>query len=118
LSIKLNINFRKRSPRQELPSLQPEKSQATPAMTERMSNPMFGDRVKSPTATAMGGIPSDLVKSRIPSPKVHPAPQPPAWPNSASSTRMKKLSWGDDKVLNNKFWSSMSFFDTMENAPL
>ncbi|KAJ3655050.1 hypothetical protein Zmor_014194 [Zophobas morio] len=88
----------KRSPRQELPSLQPEKSQATPAMTERMSNPMFGDRVKTHTASAMGGIPSDLVKSRIPSPKVHPAPQPPGWPSSASSSRTKKLSWGDDKT--------------------
>ncbi|XP_015835493.1 protocadherin beta-12 [Tribolium castaneum] len=88
----------KRNPRQELPTLQPEKAQGTPAVAERMSNPMFGDRVKSPMATAMGGIPSDLVKSRIPSPKVHPAPQPPAWPSSTSSTRTKKLSWGDDKT--------------------
>lgn len=67
---------------------------------------MFGDRtiasIRSPTATAMGGIPSD-VKSRIPSPKVHPAPQPPIWPQSASSARVKKLSWGDDKVFINLF---------------
>lgn len=64
-----------------------------------MSNPMFGDRVVTPTASAMGGIPSDVAKARIPSPKVHPAPQPPIWPSS--STRVKKLSWGDDKVLVN-----------------
>lgn len=71
-----------------------------------MNNPMFGDKSKSPTATAMGGIPSDL-KSRIPSPKVHPAPQPPAWPQSATSSRVKKLSWGDDKVKNEKRLNSI-----------
>lgn len=51
-----------------------------------------------PTATAMGGIPSEI-KSKLPSPKVHPAPQPPLlWPANASVSRVKKLSWGDDKV--------------------
>lgn len=53
---------------------------------------------RSPSASALGGIPSDP-KSRIPSPKVHPAPQPPVWPHSTIAGRVKKLSWGDDKVI-------------------
>lgn len=56
---------------------------------------MFGDCSRTPTATAMGGIPSDI-RSKIPSTKVHPAPQPPLW--ASDSSRAKKLSWGDDKV--------------------
>lgn len=105
------VTKRKRSPRQELPALQPEKSQDTPAMTERIKNPMFGDRTtSSPTATAMGGIPTELLKARIPSPKVHPAPLPPLWPQSSSSTRVKKLSWGDDKVLINSYFVEISVF--------
>lgn len=64
-----------------------------------MSNPVFGgDKARPGTAVAIGGIPSEP-KSRIPSPKVHPAPQPPVnvlWPTAAA--RVKKLSWGDDKV--------------------
>lgn len=81
-----------------MPTLTPEKAQSTPAMTEKISNPMFGDLNRPPTASAMGGIPSDVSKSRIPSPKVHPAPQPPNWPSAAVSTRVKKLSWNDDRV--------------------
>lgn len=59
---------------------------------------MFVDRIKkSPNANAFGGISNDP-KSRIPSSKVHPAPQPPIWPHSTIVGRVKKLSWGDDKV--------------------
>ncbi|XP_049822216.1 protocadherin Fat 3 isoform X2 [Aethina tumida] len=87
----------KRYPGQELQNSPTEKSGGNLG-PRKVSNPMFGDeRVASPTASAMGGIPSEL-KSRLPSPKVHPAPQPPMWPHSASSTRVKKLSWGDDKT--------------------
>lgn len=65
---------------------------------------MFTDRMRSPTATAMGGLPNDVIaKSRIPSPKVHPAPQPPVWPSTGLANRVKKLSWGDDKVLGCNF---------------
>lgn len=87
-----------------MPSLQHEKHHSTPTISERMNNPVFGDKAqRSPTATAMGGVPSE-VKTRIPSPKVHPAPQPPNWPQNASCSRVKKLSWGDDKVENqNKY---------------
>ncbi|KAF7275616.1 hypothetical protein GWI33_011495, partial [Rhynchophorus ferrugineus] len=58
------------------------------------NNPMFGTEKSSGsgTASAIGGLPSDS-KSRIPSSKVHPAPQPPMWPTTTS--RFKKLSWGD-----------------------
>ncbi|XP_066156678.1 cadherin EGF LAG seven-pass G-type receptor 2 [Euwallacea fornicatus] len=62
-----------------------------------VNNPVFGsDKSRSATAVALGGIPSN---KRIPSPKIHPAPQPPMgvlWPSAAS--RVKKLSWGDDKT--------------------
>ncbi|CAH1982954.1 unnamed protein product [Acanthoscelides obtectus] len=49
-------------------------------------------------ASALGGVPTAEGKTR--SPKVHPAPlPPPLWPSSASaSSRVKKLSWGDDKT--------------------
>ncbi|XP_017769674.1 PREDICTED: cadherin-related tumor suppressor-like [Nicrophorus vespilloides] len=84
--------------REELPSLEPEKSVSTsPPMVEKISNPMFAgvrsqlNVSRSPTATAMGGVPTveglASIKARIPSPKVHPAPQPPNWPQSASSQR-------------------------------
>lgn len=85
--------------REQLPSLTPEKPQSTPTMVEKVTNPMF-DNLKSPTASAMGGIPTEMARSRIPSPKVHPAPQPPIWPSSALPARVKKLSWNDDKVSN------------------
>lgn len=99
---------RKRSNEREvLPSLQSEKLNSTPTISERMNNPMFGDKNRSPTASAMGGLPID-VKSRLPSPKVHPAPQPPSWPQNASCSRVKKLSWGDDKV--RRFLISSSHF--------
>lgn len=66
------------------------------------SNPVFA----TPSASIMGGIPSGA-KSKLLSPKVYPAPQPPIqWPISADSNRVKKLNWGDDKVdyyLNNLF---------------
>ncbi|KAL3281094.1 hypothetical protein HHI36_004318 [Cryptolaemus montrouzieri] len=91
----------KRNNRQELPNLHSEKSSSISPTSGKMSNPMFTDRMRSPTATAMGGIPSiaaEVARSRIPSPKVHPAPQPPLWPHSTSSARVKKLSWGDDKT--------------------
>lgn len=89
-----------------LPSLSIEKAHST-VLPKKISNPMFGEQrsatIRSPMATAMGGIPSEM-KSRLPSPKVHPAPQPPVWPHSAaSSTRVKKLSWGDDKVCGEEY---------------
>lgn len=59
---------------------------------------MYGDALRSPTATAMGGLPTGTTSKAKPSPKVHPAPQPPIWPHSAMPNRVKKLSWGDDKV--------------------
>lgn len=96
----LLYHSKRRSRSEQLPTLSPEKSQSTPAMTEKVSNPMF-DQLKSPTASAMGGIPTEIVRSRIPSPKVHPAPQPPIWPNAAVPSRVKKLSWNDDKVVIN-----------------
>lgn len=89
----LNLSKRSTSRREELPSL------STSTDVEK-SNPMFVDRMRrSPSASALGGIPSNEVKSRIPSPKVHPAPQPPVWPHSTIAGRVKKLSWGDDKVI-------------------
>lgn len=72
-------------------------------MSGKMSNPVFNDRLRNPIATAMGGVPNlamQTSKSKIPSPKVHPAPPPPMWPHSTTSSRVKKLSWGDDKVIN------------------
>nr|XP_022918947.1 protocadherin Fat 4 [Onthophagus taurus]XP_022918948.1 protocadherin Fat 4 [Onthophagus taurus] len=90
---------KRRSSREQLPSLSIEKSPSSSSTSSgKVSNPMFGDRMRSPTATAMGGIPNELSKSRIPSPKVHPAPQPPSWPGSSLANRVKKLSWGDDKT--------------------
>ncbi|XP_044750836.1 protocadherin-16 [Coccinella septempunctata] len=85
----------------ELPSLQQEKNHRSGSITGKMSNPVFNDRSRNPTATAMGGLPNlsmQVSKSKIPSPKVHPAPQPPMWPNSTTSSRVKKLSWGEDKT--------------------
>ncbi|KAF5288029.1 hypothetical protein FQA39_LY15558, partial [Lamprigera yunnana] len=62
----------------------------------KISNPVFGDALCSPTASALGGLPSN---NKIkPSPKVHPAPQPPVWPHSVVPNKVKKLSWGDDKI--------------------
>ncbi|KAJ8951840.1 hypothetical protein NQ318_019815 [Aromia moschata] len=86
----------KRNPRRELAGALQEKPRVA---ADSKRNPVFGERLRTPTASAMGGVPSDA-KSRIPSPKVHPAPQPPQtlWPSSASSVRVKKLSWGDDKT--------------------
>ncbi|CAH1176126.1 unnamed protein product [Phaedon cochleariae] len=85
----------KRKPGSAASTLQSAKHDKSP---KKIPNPMFGDRTRSPTATAIGGIPSEL-KSKIPSPKVHPAPQPPpVWPSSDGSTRVKKLSWVDDKT--------------------
>ncbi|KAK9879639.1 hypothetical protein WA026_006704 [Henosepilachna vigintioctopunctata] len=91
----------RRNDRQELPTLQPEKNSSTSPVSSKMSNPVFTDRLRNPTAVAMGGIPTiavEAARSRIPSPKVHPAPQPPIWPQPIASTRVKKLSWGDDKT--------------------
>ncbi|XP_045471054.1 protocadherin-16 [Harmonia axyridis] len=92
----------KRNNRRELPTLQQEKTSCSSPISAKMSNPVFNDRLRNPTATAMGGLPNlatQLSKSTIPSPKVHPAPPPPVWPHSAtSSVRVKKLSWGDDKT--------------------
>ncbi|KAJ8979542.1 hypothetical protein NQ317_017690, partial [Molorchus minor] len=79
----------KRHPRQELATIQPEKPRV---ITGSKKNPMFADRSRTPTATAMGGIPSEL-KSRIPSPKVHPAPQP-----LYGRTPLPPRGWGDDKT--------------------
>ncbi|XP_048521260.1 protocadherin-23 [Dendroctonus ponderosae] len=66
-------------------------------LKSHISNPMFStDKMRPGTAVALGGIPSEASKSRVPSPKVHPAPQPPAtdlWTSTAG--RVKKLSWGD-----------------------
>ncbi|KAK4880119.1 hypothetical protein RN001_008265 [Aquatica leii] len=76
-----------------------EKTNTTQLVTDKSinSNPVFGDALRSPTASALGGLPSNSAKTK-PSPKVHPAPQPPMWPHSALSNRVKKLSWGDDKI--------------------
>ncbi|XP_028129722.2 protocadherin beta-12-like [Diabrotica virgifera virgifera] len=82
----------KRNPRSDTSSLHSDKDKNG---LKKITNPMFGDRSRTPTASAMGGIPSEL-RSKIPSPKVHPAPQPPLWANDCS--RIKKLSWGDDKT--------------------
>ncbi|CAH1982952.1 unnamed protein product [Acanthoscelides obtectus] len=71
------------------------------------TNPMFENSTgatRAPhvsstfNASALGGVPTAEGKTR--SPKVHPAPlPPPLWPSSASaSSRVKKLSWGDDKT--------------------
>ncbi|KAB0797967.1 hypothetical protein PPYR_08960 [Photinus pyralis] len=65
---------------------------------DKVSNPVFGDVLRSPTASALGGVPNSANSKSKPSPKVHPAPQPPLWPHSAMSNRVKKLSWGDDKI--------------------
>ncbi|KAG5876666.1 hypothetical protein JTB14_027143 [Gonioctena quinquepunctata] len=85
----------KKSSQSETTSLQKQNSSTYP---KKISNPMFGSRSRTPTACALGGIPSEM-KSRIPSPKVNPAPQPPpVWPSSDTANRVKKLSWGDDPV--------------------
>ncbi|KAK5646834.1 hypothetical protein RI129_005298 [Pyrocoelia pectoralis] len=65
---------------------------------DKVSNPVFGDVMRSPTASALGGLPNSANNKTKPSPKIHPAPQPPIWPHSATSNRVKKLSWGDDKI--------------------
>ncbi|CAH0557101.1 unnamed protein product [Brassicogethes aeneus] len=101
----------KRFPPRDLQTLSSVKPSSTLGGVKKVSNPMFGDdRQLSPMATAMGGIPTDL-KSRIPSPKVHPAPQPPMWPHSASS-RVKKLSWGDDKTDSDRSTENINNMDT------
>ncbi|XP_056632949.1 cadherin EGF LAG seven-pass G-type receptor 2-like [Diorhabda sublineata] len=82
----------KRSPRSDTSTLQSERDKNG---LKKFASPMFGDCTRPPTATALGGIPSDI-RSKIPSPKVHPAPQPPLWASDCS--RAKKLSWGDDKT--------------------
>lgn len=66
-----------------------------PSLTNKTTaNPVFA----TPSASLMGGIPSGT-KSKVMSPKVYPAPQPPLhWPIPIDSTRVKKLNWGDDKV--------------------
>nr|XP_023017752.1 cadherin EGF LAG seven-pass G-type receptor 2-like [Leptinotarsa decemlineata]XP_023017753.1 cadherin EGF LAG seven-pass G-type receptor 2-like [Leptinotarsa decemlineata] len=86
----------KKNSHSEVASFQSQK-QAPVSGAKKISNPMFGGRSGTPTASALGGISSEM-KSRIPSPKVHPAPQPPpVWPSSDASNRVKKLSWGDDR---------------------
>ncbi|CAG9859531.1 unnamed protein product [Phyllotreta striolata] len=80
----------KRNPRRVGSALRSEKDGKG---LKKITNPMFGERSRTPTATALGGVPSEL---KIKSPKVHPAPQPPLW--ASDSARVKKLSWGDDKT--------------------
>ncbi|KAK9721611.1 Cadherin domain [Popillia japonica] len=111
---------KRRNPiREQLPSLplSSEKSptSSTSAPADKISNPVFADRMRSPTASAMGGVPNDVAKSRIPSPKVHPAPQPPIWANSSLANRVKKLSWGDDKT-DSDSTDNMNNIDTPSRA--
>ncbi|KAF5307815.1 hypothetical protein FQR65_LT06687 [Abscondita terminalis] len=77
-----------------------DKSNSSQIVTDKNinCNPMFGDALRSATASAIGGVPNSTIAKAKPSPKVHPAPQPPVWPHSAMSNRVKKLSWGDDKI--------------------
>ncbi|XP_030752293.1 cadherin-89D [Sitophilus oryzae] len=61
-----------------------------------VSNPVFGgEKTREDTVAALEGISSET-KPRIPSSKIHPAPQPPLWPTATS--RVKKLSWDDNKT--------------------
>lgn len=91
----LLLLFRRNNALQQgTPSLKSEKLTTTLAK-KTTANPVFA----TPSASVMGGIPSGIPKTKLTSPKVYPAPQPPLqWPISIDSNRVKKLNWGDDKV--------------------